>query len=142
MQIVDDRLALKALAGQRMSAWGAEVPAITWLAHARLLRALLDSSTAGSLSKDAFDGALEAALSPPTDVLVVLDPRLYTADAARLSVAQRIPLMPAEMLMIAIRNDAWINIHEKNFVDRWDRIVENTGAAIRVYRPSELDLHP
>lgn len=125
-----------------MPAWGAEVPAITWLAHARLLRALLDSSTAGSLSKAAFEGALDAALSPPANVLRVLDPRPYTADAARLSVAQRIPLMPAEMLVVAIRNGAWVNVHLKNFADRWDRIVEGTGAAIRIYGPSDLDSRP
>lgn len=139
MQIVDDRLALKALEGQRIPDWGDEVPAITWLAHARLVRALVRSSTTGSLSREAFDGALEAALSPPSDVLRVLDPRPYTADATRLSVAQRIPLMPAEMLMVAIRNGALVHVHARNFVSRWDRIVEGTGAAIRVYQASELD---
>ena len=104
MQIVDDRLALKALEGWRLPEWSDDVPVITWLAHARLVRALVRSSTTGSLSREAFDGALEAALSPPTDMLRVLDPRHYTAEATRLSLAQRIPLMPAEMLMVAIRS--------------------------------------
>lgn len=112
---------------------------VTWLAHARLVRALVGSSTTGSLSREAVEGALEAVLSPPSEVLRVLDPRPYTADAARLSVAQRIPLMPAEMMMVAIRNGARVHVHERNFVERWSRIVEGTGAAIRVYMDSELE---
>ena len=138
MQLVDDRLALKALEGWRLLEWGDEVPVVTWLAHARLVRALARSSTTGSLSREAFEGALEAALNPPAGVLRVLDPRPYTADAARLSAAQGIPLMPAEMLMVAIRNGAQVHVHQRNFVERWGRIVEGTGAAIRVYLDSEL----
>ena len=55
-----------------------------------------------------------------------------------LSVAQGIPLMPAEMVMVAIRNGAQVHVHQRNFVERWGRIVEGTGAAIRVYLDSEL----
>lgn len=138
MHLVDDRLALKALEGWRLPDWGDEVPVTTWLAHARLVRALVRSSTAGSLSREAFHGALEAALSPPTTVLRVLDPRPYTADAAQLAAAQSIPLLPAEMLMVAIRNGASVHVHSKNYTDKWDSIVEGTEASIRVYQDSDL----
>ena len=40
--------------------------------------------------------------------------------------------------MVAIRNGAQVHVHLRNFVDKWDRIVEGTGAAIRVYLDSEL----
>ena len=63
MQLVDDRLALKALEGWRLLEWSDEVPVVTWLAHARLVRALVGGSTTGSLSREAFEGALEAALN-------------------------------------------------------------------------------
>ena len=121
-----------------MPAWGAEVPVVPWLAHSRLLRALSGSSTAGSLTKNSFDGALEAALNPPPGVLEVLDPRPYTAQAVHLMVSERIPLLPAVMLATAIQHGAGIHVFVKNFVDRWEDIVEGTGASIRVYETAEL----
>ncbi|WP_420638794.1 hypothetical protein [Candidatus Poriferisocius sp.] len=137
MQIVDDRLALKALQGWRSPAWDFETPSISWLAHARLLRALLGSSTTGSLSREAFEGALEAALNPPSDVLQVLDPRPYTADAASLSISHSIPLLPAGMLATAIRHGAAVHVHVRNFMDKWEHIVEGTGAVIHIHGDSE-----
>ena len=95
-------------------------------------------STAGSLTADASASALEAALSPPRDVLRVLDPRPYTAEAARLMAVHSIPLMPADMLAAAIRHGAQVHVYAKNFVGKWDGIIEGTGAVIRAYMSDEL----
>ncbi|WP_419847669.1 hypothetical protein [Candidatus Poriferisocius sp.] len=138
MQIVDDRLALKALEGWHTPHWGGEVPTITWLSHARLLRALMSSSTTGSLSRAAFEGALEAALSPPADVLRVLDPRPYTADAARLMASHRISLLAAGMLAPAIRHGGRVHVHQGHYVGGWDDVVDGTDAKVRVFQESEL----
>ena len=142
LQIVDDRLALKALEGWRTPQWGGVVPAITWLCHARLLRALMGSSVSGSLSRAAFDGALEAALSPPADVLSVLDPRPYTADAVRLMAKHRISLLAAGMLAPAMRHGGLVHVYQGNFVDGWDTVVDGTGAEVRVFQESELRSSP
>jgi len=58
LQIIDDHLALMALEGRRILEWGDEVPFVPWLSHARLVRALMNSTVAGSLSGEAFEGAV------------------------------------------------------------------------------------
>ena len=102
----------------------------------------MGSSTTGSLSGAAFEGALEAALSPPADVLRVLDPRPYTADAARLMESHRISLLAAGILAPAIRRGGWVHVHQKNFVGGWDAVIEGTAAEVRVFQESELRSGP
>ena len=96
MQIVDDHLALFALKDRRMDDWGEEVPLVPWMHHLRLLRALMDSTAFGSLSRQAHEAAAQAALSPPPGQLKVIDPRSHTARAAQLIVEHRIRALAAE----------------------------------------------
>ena len=121
-----------------MLEWGSEVPYVSWLSHARLVRALMNSTAAGSLSGNAFEGALDAAVSPPGGVLRVLDPRPYTAEAAQLMGAHTIPLLPANMLAAAIHHRAAVHVYSKNFVDKWEGVIAGSGASIRVYTAAEI----
>lgn len=92
MLVVDDHLALLAIAGQLPSLEGVDGPvATTWGFHFRLTRALADSARSGTLSRRLSDpaAALRRALRPPAHRLVVLDPRASTEEAVRAGGARR-----------------------------------------------------
>lgn len=138
LQVVDDYLALESIKGQRIPSWGDEVPVVPWLAHFRLVRALTGGPQPGSLSRSAFEGALAAAIDPPEDVLRVLDPRLYTAQAAQLVADYNISTMGAAMLAPAVVHGGRVHVHTKNLVERWYGVVEGSEARIEVYTEAQL----
>lgn len=83
MIIVDDHLALLAIAGQLPDRGHADGPiATTWTFQFRLARALPDTARSGALSRRLSDpeAALRRVLAPRADRLVVLDPRASAID--------------------------------------------------------------
>lgn len=87
MVIVDDHLALLAVAGHRLDL-GAPGPVATTAGFQfRLARAVADSGRSGSLSRELADpaAALRRVLAPPAHRLVVLDPRISMAAAVEVA---------------------------------------------------------
>jgi hypothetical protein len=89
--IVDDHLALLAIAGQ-LPDLGADGPVVTtWSFQFRMARAVSDSALSGSLSRRLADPAAAATrvLHPPANRLVVLDPRSNIDDTVRAALTHR-----------------------------------------------------
>ena len=83
MILVDDHVARSALGGYRSASWGNETPVLTWTMHMRLVRAVLDSSTTGRLSRETREDMVAVVAAPPEEILQILDPRPFTVPAAR-----------------------------------------------------------
>lgn len=129
MLIVDDHLALLAIAG-RLPDLEVDGPvAITWGFHFRLARALSDSATLGSLSRRNVDPAAAArrVLHPPAHRLVVLDPRASLDETVRAAVACRANLLLSEVLGAAVRHGASVRITAANVGRTWSATMAAAG---------------
>lgn len=121
MIIVDDHLALLAIAG-RLPDLGADGPvATTWGFHFRLARALSDPVRQGSLSRRNIDPAAAArrVLHPPAHRLVVLDPRASIDEAVRLALLHHTNLLLAEVLAAAVYHRAAVRVTAANVGRTW-----------------------
>ena len=118
MIIVDDHLATHALSGDPEQRWPDDVPAITWALHYRLIRALLDSSRTGRISRDATPLMIERAQDPPSHLLQVLEPRSYTLQAAKFGREHGLSLAFAEMIGAAVHHHAQVHTTSRNATDR------------------------
>lgn len=139
MILVDDHIARMALSGRRLPGWGSQTPVLPWTLHLRLLRALLDSRSFGRLSRDVQSSLLEAALSPPPNVLAILDPRSYTESVARLKIAHGLSLVAAELLAAAVSTGAEIHVTEGNVGRSWEAVLAGTPVNLYVYARSRLE---
>ena len=137
MIIVDDHLAMWALAGRGRRLWPGEVPAIPWGFHFRLLRALLDSRVRGRLSEGIDERMVRAALAPPTDVLAVLDPRHVTVTAARIMSRHRLSVVTAELLAAALVHRAPVHVADANVGRSWPAAFAEEGVDLHVH-PSDM----
>jgi hypothetical protein len=126
--IVDDRLALDALAGRS----GPGPVATTWGFHYRLLRALADPAGWGTLSRTVIDEARRLAADPPASRLLVLDPRESTNRAAELSVRHGLNLLAAELVAAAAHHRASVRLHAANVGRRWPDVLEAESIAYHV----------
>ncbi len=129
MVIVDDHLALLALAGQ-LADLGLAGPVVTTYGFQyRMVRALTDSARSGSLSRRLAEpaAAVGRAVRPPADRLVVLDPRASLQSA--LGVASRHPanLLLAEVVGAALHHRAAIRVTPKNTGRTWTQIMDAEG---------------
>ena len=137
MIIVDDHLAVWALAGRGSRLWPDEVPTIPWGFHFRLLRALLDSRVRGRLSDGIDERMVRAALAPPTDVLTVLDPRHLTVTAAQLMSRHRLSVITSELLAAALVHHAPVHAAEANVGRSWHDAFAKEGVALHIH-PSAM----
>ena len=138
MIIVDDHLAVWALAGQGSRLWPGEVPTIPWGFHFRLLRALLDSRVRGRLSEGIDERMVRAALAPPTaDVLTVLDPRYLTVTAAQIMSRHRLSVITSELLAAALVHGAPVHVAEANVGRSWRDAFAEEGVTIHIH-PSRV----
>ena len=140
MIIVDDHLAVWALAGRGRRLWPGEVPAIPWGFHFRLLRALLDSRARGRLSQGTDERMVRAALAPPTDVLTVLDPRYLTVTAAQLMSRHRLSVVTSELLAAALVHSAQVHVAEPNVGRSWRHAFAQEGVALHIHPPAREPL--
>ena len=135
MLIVDDHLAVWALAGRGSRLWPGEVPAIPWGFHFRLLRALLDSRAHGRLSRATDELMVRAALAPPTDVLTVLDPRYLTVTAAQLMSRYPLSVVTSELLAAALVHRAPVHVAEENVGRSWRHAFAQEGVELHIHPP-------
>ena len=133
MIIVDDHLAVWALAGRGSLLWPGEVPAIPWGFHFRLLRALLDSRVRGHLSDGIDERMVRAALAPPTDVLTVLDPRHLTVTAAQIMSRHPLSIVTSELLTAALVHRAPVHVAEANVGRSWRTAFATEGAVLHIH---------
>ena len=136
MIIVDDHLAVWALAGRGSRLWPGEVPAIPWGFHFRLLRALLDNRVRGRLSEGIDERMVRAAMAPPTDVLTVLDPRHLTVTAARIMSRHRLSVVTAELLAAALVHQAPLHVAEANVGRSWRDKFTQEGVVLHTHPSS------
>jgi hypothetical protein len=125
--IVDDHLALLAIAGQMPELPGVRGPVVTtWGFHYRLCRALADSARSGTLSRRLADPAqgLRRALNPPAHRLVVLDPRASVDESVAAAVNHGANLLLAELIGAARHYDAAIRVTSANRGQSWNRVME------------------
>ncbi|MGH9067846.1 MAG: hypothetical protein ACRD0J_10210 [Acidimicrobiales bacterium] len=129
MVIVDDHLALLAIAGRLPDLEVNGPVATTWGFHFRLARALSDPATQGSLSRRDVDpaAAVRRVLHPPPHRLVVLDPRTSIDDIVRVAVAHRANLLLAELVGAAVHHGASVRITEANVGRPWPATMEAEG---------------
>jgi hypothetical protein len=129
MVIVDDHLALLAIAG-RLPDLGVDGPVTTtWGFHFRLARALLDPARRGSLSRRNVDPATAArrVLHPPAHRLVVLDPRASADETVRAAVVHQSNLLLAEILGAAVHHRALVRVTDANVGRTWSATMEAEG---------------
>lgn len=119
MIIVDDHLAAYALSGDPEQRWPDDTPAIPWALYYRLVRALLDSSRTGQISRDAAPLMVQRAQDPPAHLLQVLDPRPHTVNATRFSREYRLSLALADLVGAAVHHRAQVHATSRNATDRF-----------------------
>lgn len=131
MIIVDDHLALRALAGDD-TYWVGETPSVPWVLYFRLLRALRDPASSGRLSRDVPRQMIEYALDPPSEVLQVIDPRPHTSVSASLQARYRLSMAAADLLGAAVYHSTAVHIIGDNVGRNWAEICDIEGIELRV----------
>lgn len=121
MVIVDDHIALLAISGRLPDLQAVGPVTTTYGFHYRLVRAVMDNARSGSLSRRLDDptAALRRVREPPTNRLVVLDPRTSTAEAATAAVAHHANLLLAELVGAARHYGASVRVTQANAGRRW-----------------------
>ena len=140
MIIVDDHLAVWALAGRGGQVWPGDAPAIPWGFHFRLLRALLDTRVHGRLSASFDERMVRAALAPPTGVLTVLDPRYLTVTAAQIMSRHRLSVVTSELLAAALVHGAPVHVAEANVGRSWRDAFAQEGVSLHIHPPASESL--
>jgi len=135
MIVVDDRLSLDALAGR--GEWAdTEAVTTTWGFHYRLVRALTDPKRLGRLTPADPAALIRTAVDPPSDVLVVLDPRRLTATATGMAVRHGLNVLAAELVAAAMVHDAEVWLSEGNVGRSWGSVFAAEGLGLRVVTPA------
>jgi len=137
MIVVDDHLALLAIAGA-LPDLEAEGPVVTtWSFQFRMARAVADSLRSGSLSRQVADpaAATRRVLRPPAHRLVVLDPRSSMEEMIRVAVAHRANLILAELVGAALHHRAAVRITRANVGRRWATLFDAEGLDLGVIEP-------
>ncbi len=129
MIIVDDQLSAAVLSERRSFP---DDVATTWAFHFRLLRALHDPRGGGQLTQASADGLLPIAAKPPPELLMVLDPRTTTDQAAAFAIADRLNLLTAQLLAAATHHGATVALSDGNVGRSWPALFEDHGIALEV----------
>lgn len=129
MIIVDDHLALLAIAGA-LPELGFPGPIVTTYGfHFRLGRAVGDSARSGALSRRLQNAptALNRVLHPPANRLVVLDPRASLDEAVRTGIEHRANLLLAELVGAAVHHQAAVRVTTANEGRSWGAVMDASG---------------
>ncbi len=127
MVIVDDHLALLAIAGRLADLREAFGPVVTTYAfHFRLARALGDSARIGALSRRVADptAALRRVLRPPAHRLIVLDSRASMPEAVDVALHHRANLLLAELVGAARHHSAAVRVTPANEGRAWASVMD------------------
>lgn len=126
MIIVDDHLALLAIAG-RLPDLGLGGPVVTTYSFQfRMARAVSGSARSGSLSRRVADPAAASrrAFHPPAHRLVVLDPRASIEDAVHVAITHRVNFLLAELVGAAVHHQAAVRVTAANVGTAWAQVME------------------
>lgn len=132
MIVVDDYLTRTIVLGEREEVPDGETVATTWGFHYRLIRALTDNRTSGTLSWGDATEALLAVSRPERHGLAVVDPRLLTTTAASLAIEHRLNLLTAELVAAAQVHDAEVVLTERNVGKRWPGLFDELGLTLTI----------
>jgi hypothetical protein len=135
--IVDDHLAILAVAG-RLPELGALGPIVTTCSFQfRMARAVADSSRSGSLSRRLTDptAALTRALRPPGDRLTVLDPRASMEETVGFAARHRTNLLLSELAGAALHHRASIRVTPANQGRTWSELMNDEGIDFATVEP-------
>jgi hypothetical protein len=127
--IVDDHLALLAIAGS-LPVLGQPGPvATTYGFHFRLVRAVTDSAQSGTLSRRRQEApaALSRVVRPPANRLLVLDPRASVEEAVSVANERGANLLLAELVGAAVHHRASVRITPGNLGRTWAAVMESEG---------------
>lgn len=129
MVIVDDHLALTAVAGTLPDLDVSGPVVTTYSFQYRMARAISDSARSGSLSRRLPNpsAALDRVLHPPADRLVVLDPRTSIEQAVHVATRHGVDLLLAELAGAALRHGAAVRVTPANQVKVWPHVMKDAG---------------
>ena len=129
MIIVDDHLALLAIAGALPELAHPGPIATTYGFHFRLARAIADSARSGTLSRrlENAPAALNRVLRPPANRLVVLDPRASVDEAVRVAMGHAANLLLAELVGAAVHHQAAVRVTPGNQGRSWAEVMGASG---------------
>ena len=129
MIIVDDHLAILAIAGVLPDLGRSGPIATTYGFHFRLARAVADSARSGALSRRSENApaALTRVLRPPAHRLVVLDPRASVGESVRMGVQHSANLLLAELVGAAVHHRAAVRVTQANEGRTWAAVMTAEG---------------
>ena len=129
MIIVDDHLALLAIAGSLPELGELGPVTTTYGFHYRLARAVSDSARSGTLSRrhQEAPAALNRVLRPPANRLIVLDPRASIDEAVSVAIERGANLLLAELVGAALHHRASVRITPRNEGRTWAAVMEAAG---------------
>ncbi len=129
MIIVDDHLALLAIAGALPDLGRPGPVTTTYGFHYRLARAVSDSARSGTLSRrhKEVPAALNRVLRPPANRLLVLDPRGSVDEAVSVAIQHGANLLLAELVGAAVHHRASVRITPRNMGRTWAAVMEAAG---------------
>jgi hypothetical protein len=127
--IVDDHLALLAIAGSLPELGHPGPVTTTYGFHYRLARAVSDSARSGTLSRrhQEAPAALNRVLRPPANRLIVLDPRASVDEAVSVAIERGANLLLAELVGAAVHHRASVRITPRNEGRTWAAVMEGAG---------------
>lgn len=130
MIIVDDHLALLAIAGSLPDLGQPGPVTTTYSFHYRLVRAVSDSARSGSLSRrQEASAAQNRVLRPPANRLLVLDPRRSVDEAVSVAIERGTNLLLAELVGAALHHRAAVRITPRNLGRTWAAVMEAAGVS-------------
>ncbi len=137
MVIVDDHLAILAVAGALPDLGSGGPVATTYSFHYRMARAVSDSARSGSLSRRVTDlpAALARVLRPPAHRLVVLDPRVSVEVAVNVALQHTANLLLAELVGAAVHHRAAVRVTPPNQGRTWPRLMQQAGVDFATVEP-------
>lgn len=129
MIIVDDHLALLAIAGSLPELGQPGPVTTTYGFHYRLARAVSDSVRSGTLSRrhQSAPAALSRVLRPPANRLIVLDPRASVDEAVTIGIEHGANLLLAELVGAALHHRASVRITPGTEGRTWARVMAGAG---------------
>lgn len=137
MIVVDDHLAILAIAGA-LPDLGRTGPVVTTYGfHFRLARAAADPGRSGSLSRRVADtpAMAQRILRPPAHRLVVLDPRASIEEALAAALRYSANLLLAELIGAAVHHRAAIRVTPANQGKAWPSVMREAGVDFATVEP-------
>jgi hypothetical protein len=135
--IVDDHLALLAVAGRLPDLQMSGPVATTYSFQFRMARAVSGSARRGSLSRRLADpsAGVRRVLHPPAHRLVVLDPRASMEQAVGVAVRHRANLLLAELVGAALYHQAALRVTPANEGKTWAQLMDAEGVDFATLEP-------